>query len=148
MPDELISTPLKVIASENVNSLSRRSLFQWGLLGLITGLSGQGKLLANSTPVAELIPDPDWLVRWQAANRIPVWESSDATVSALIRAVRLNQSITIRYHGGSAPGEPRVIAPSLVFGCEGFSGVWVSAYCHTRRQQRTFRLDCVYAVIS
>jgi len=143
MREDMIPTPSKVIGSKNAGSLTRRSLFQWGLLGLISGIFGRGKLLANPAHATEETLDPEWLVKWRAANRIPAWESSDATVHTLIRAARLNQSVTIRYHGGSSPGELRVIAPSLVFACDGFSGARVSAYCHTRRQQRTFRLDCV-----
>jgi predicted DNA-binding transcriptional regulator YafY len=139
----MIPMPSKVIGSESAGSLSRRSLFQLGLVGMVSGFFGRDKLLANTTHATEEALDPEWLVKWRAANRIPVWESSDSTVHTLVRAARLNQSVTIRYHGGSSPDGLRVIAPSLVFACDGFSGAWVSAYCHTRRQQRTFRLDCV-----
>ena len=140
MQNDTIAMPSKVSGSA---VFSRRSFFQRGLLGLFAWFFGKDRLLANFTNAAEENPDPEWLVKWRAAHRIPVWESGDSGIRAIIRAVRLNQSVSIRYHGGSSPGELRVIAPSLVFTCHGFSGAWVSAYCHTRRQQRTFRLDCI-----
>jgi hypothetical protein len=140
MQNDTIAVPPEVSDSAG---LSRRGFFQCGVLGLFTGYFGRAKLKTNPEDATVEALDPEWLVAWRAANRIPVWESCDPKIRAIVRAVRLNQSIPIRYHGGSSPGESRVIAPSLVFGCAGFSGAWVSAYCPTRWQQRTFRLDCI-----
>src|SRR5689334_19241578 len=105
---DMIPMPSNVIGSESAGSLSRRSLFQWGLLGLVSGFFGRGKLLANAAHATEEALDPEWLVKWRAAHRIPIWESCDSTVHTLVRAARLNQSVAIRYHGGSSPGELRV----------------------------------------
>jgi transposase len=40
MREDMIPMPSKLIGSESALSLSRRSLFQWGLLGLISGFLG------------------------------------------------------------------------------------------------------------
>ena len=97
--------------------------------------------MAGHAKIAEVHPEPEWLIQWRTANRKPVWESGDPKIQLLIRAIRLNQNVCVRYLAGSAPGESREIAPSLVFTCEGYSAVWLSACCHTRGQHRTFRSD-------
>ena len=142
MRSETIAVPSKMNGSGNAGGITRRSLFQWmGLFGLFARFFGKEKVQANPTGGAEEIPDPEWLVKWRAANRKPIWESCDPRIQAIIRAIRLNQDVSIRYFGGNSPGEPRVIVPSLAFQCDGFSGTWVSAYCRTRGQHRTFRSD-------
>ena len=58
----------------------------------------------------------------------------------LTEHLRLQQALDILYHapGGIRP-EPRRITPLLM---EEHGGqVYVIDYCHTRRAQRTFRLD-------
>ena len=141
MPNDTVALPPNVSTSKNADGISRRSLFKCGLLGMLSGFFGIGKLLANPTNATDETLDPQWLAKWRSASRIPVWESSDPTVCAIVSAILLNQSITISYFGGSSPGESRVTAPSLVFTCDGYSGTWVSAYCQTRGQQRMFRAD-------
>jgi predicted DNA-binding transcriptional regulator YafY len=144
MRNATTANPAKASSPEKPLSISRRGFFQWlGLSGFLARILGTGRTMANPADTAEGHPDPQWLIQWRAANRSPVWKSGDPKIESLIRAARLNQNVRVRYFAGSLPGELREIAPSLVFTCNGYSAVWLSAWCHTRRQHRTFRCDSI-----
>jgi len=71
-------------------------------------------------------------------------ESEVITCVQLWDAIHRRATVTLRYHGGSHPGERRTITPALVFHKIDGSGtppLYVLAWCHLRREHRTFRLD-------
>ena len=91
--------------------------------------------------IAPWAGDPETLGRWRRAPRRLVLESFDETSSQLLHAIRIGSSVDILYDGGSLQCERRTIAPGALFEVEGFSGYYVSGYCHTRRAERTFLLS-------
>ena len=95
-------------------------------------------------PVPVLIePDP-WLAEWQTALRIPLVHSEDPTERFFLHAMSLNQPVTFTYLGGTQPGTVRDVHPILLFRVDGYRSAYVTAYCHTRQEIRTFRLDRVH----
>jgi hypothetical protein len=118
--------------------LSRRrflKLLPFG--GVLLGIT-IGRAAETIVPAEEVVPD--WLMRWRSAQRRPIWEPSGPLERALLAAIQSGQTLPIRYHGGSTPGENRDIAPALLFEVEGYHGRWVQAWCHRRGQQRIFSL--------
>ena len=85
--------------------------------------------------------DEDWLSDWRESDRRMVSASGDPTVSRLLKAVAGGERITIVYHGGADPGGRRTIRPREVFRVSGYGATYVSAYCETRGEARTFRVD-------
>ncbi|MFV0416753.1 MAG: WYL domain-containing protein [Chthoniobacterales bacterium] len=107
-------------------------------------LRAQSPTAPSTPPLAALInpvPIPEWLDKWQSAARQPVRSSLDPLINHLLYAAENEQKIAINYEGGSHFGETRRISPGLIFRCEGYSGTWVDAYCHTREAQRTFAIE-------
>ena len=54
-----------------------------------------------------------------------------------------NEMLSLRYWGGSTPGQRRHISPGVVFQLGGRGPLYVAGYCHLRRAERVFRVDCV-----
>ncbi len=125
--------------------LSRKA-FLAALGGLVPGLA-VGQELAVARPrvsacFAELGPPiEDDLEFWHSLPRVPVRESENSVVQALIEAVKARGKFEFAYMGGSSPGAIRRISPGLVFMLEEFPHVYVMGYCHRRRQERVFRVD-------
>lgn len=114
-----------------VSLILRRQFFAiFPVLGLLLGRRS-----------ADPFDDPEWLTRWKQAPRLPIWQSSDPTVDRLLRAVRDERSLDIRYFSGSGPGALRRVTPGLVFRSEGFQGIWLSGVCHNRKAEKAFRVD-------
>jgi predicted DNA-binding transcriptional regulator YafY len=131
--------------------LSRKT-FLGALGGLVPGLV-VGQELAVAKPrvlacFAELGPPmEDDLEFWLSRPRVPVRESENTLVQALIEAVKAGEKFQFIYLGGSSAGEVREISPGLVFMLEEFPQVYVMGYCHRRQQERVFRVDRMRLVI-
>jgi predicted DNA-binding transcriptional regulator YafY len=94
--------------------------------------------------VEKITPDqlPDEVLRdWLSRPRIPVLESEDPLVQACVAAMLRKERLEMVYLGGSSPGTRRIISPGLVFRLEDSGPVYMSGYCHFRREERTFRVD-------
>lgn len=125
--------------------LSRKA-FLAALGGLVPGLVVGQELVVARPKVfacfAELGPPiEDDLEFWLSLPRLPLRESEDGLVLALIEAVKAREKFEFIYLGGSSPGTIRRISPGLVFMLEEFPHVYVMGYCHRRRQERVFRVD-------
>jgi predicted DNA-binding transcriptional regulator YafY len=81
------------------------------------------------------------LQHWKTLPRYPVLESSDPVIQALIKAAHNQEPIPLTYHGGSTPGHMRLASIESLFRTDQDSYTYVAAYCHLRRQHRTFRAD-------
>lgn len=84
-----------------------------------------------------------WLADWRLCTRVPVFESVHPTAQRLILAARRHEMLTLRYWGGSTPGKVRSVSSGLVFQAGGYGPMYVSGYCHLRREERVFRVDRV-----
>jgi transcriptional regulator with XRE-family HTH domain len=86
--------------------------------------------------------DEDRLSRWQDLPRKSVsWSevSGNQSAAAIYTACRTRARLGIIYTGGSEPGCEREISPHEMFRVS--RALYVSAYCHLRRETRTFRVD-------
>jgi predicted DNA-binding transcriptional regulator YafY len=124
-------------------------------LAVLAGLSLiPGKLLAlplnffsnrtkpNRSPLPPTRTGP-WLGDWRQCQWVPLNESVHPTAQRLIRAARRHEMLAMRYWGGSTPGAARIVSPGLVFQAGGCGPLFVSGYCHLRRQERVFRVERV-----
>lgn len=96
---------------------------------------------------------PSWLEEWLSRPIQPVLDHLDMTGriheeiinwAHLRKAMHRRSSLTIHYHGGTEPGRLRRITPALVFhklDDDGIPPLYVLAWCHLRKEHRTFRLD-------
>ena len=84
-----------------------------------------------------------WLADWRLCTRVPVFESVHPTAQRLILAVRRHEMLTLCYWGGSTPGTMRSVSSGLVFQAGGHGPMYLSGYCHLRREERVFRVDRV-----
>lgn len=118
---------------------------------------------SQGQPVPALPPDPveshPSLEAWLRLPIQPVWDRPDLHVTdhaddfylplEIINAARTGASLTLRYHGGTTPGEIRTLSPALLFvkihpattPDPATQPNYLLAWCHTRRQLRTFRVD-------
>jgi hypothetical protein len=102
--------------------------------------------IAPPRPAGVLPPEP-WqndggsLARWQEAARRPIMDSEAPELRPLLSAIRGNRPVRFRYFGGSCFGVDREVTPGLLFTVDGFAGAYLSGYCHTRRAERTFRIE-------
>ena len=78
---------------------------------------------------------------WKNKNRTPVTHSKDLRTSQLIEAVGQSQLIAFYYFGGTSPRQLRLASIESVFRLPDSSQTYVSAYCHLRKEHRTFRVD-------
>lgn len=112
-----------------------------------------GKLLALSFQIFSRRPKPvpprapartgPWLADWRQFHWVPLFESVHPTAQRLILAVQRHEMLALRYWGGSTPGVARRVSPGLVFQAGGCGPLYVSGYCHLRRQERVFRVERV-----
>jgi predicted DNA-binding transcriptional regulator YafY len=123
--------------------LSRKA-FLGALGGFVPGLV-TGQELAGFAELGPPIEDD--LEFWHSLPRVPVRESENGLVQALIAAVKAREKFEFAYMGGSSPGEIRRISPGLVFMLEDYPHVYVMGYCYRRRQERVFRVDRMQVVI-
>ena len=84
-----------------------------------------------------------WLADWRQSKLVPVYDSVHPTAQRLILAALRNEMLSLRYWGGSTPGQERYISPRLVFQLSGRGPLYVAGYCHLRRAERVFRVDHV-----
>jgi hypothetical protein len=84
-----------------------------------------------------------WLGDWRQVHWVPVFVSVHPTAQRLILAALRQEMLPLRYWGGSTPGAARSVSPGLVFQAGGHGPLYVSGYCHLRRQERVFRVDRV-----
>lgn len=82
-----------------------------------------------------------WLGDWRQVGRVPVFESVHPTAQRLILAALCHEMLTFRYWGGSTPGADRSVSLGLVFQAGGYGPLYVTGYCHLRREERVFRVD-------
>jgi predicted DNA-binding transcriptional regulator YafY len=121
-------------------------------LAALAGLSTlPGRLLAlktNSSPPQPAPPGAPlrlgpWLADWRQVQWVPVFESVHPTAQRLVLAALWHEILMFRYWGGRTPGAERSVSPGLVFQAGGYGPLYVSGYCHLRRQERVFRVDRV-----
>lgn len=86
---------------------------------------------------------PDWLRHWQADQIIPILQSDCPIEQIILQGIPSQNTLAIRYDGGSSPGESRSISPILLFAKQNYSAHYLLAWCHQRKQARTFRIDAV-----
>jgi len=84
---------------------------------------------------------PERLFYWLALPRNPVFASPDPVAKMFIAAMLKGKKAQFVYVGGSTPGLPRIITPSLVFRHEPEGRIYVVGYCHIRAATRVFALD-------
>jgi hypothetical protein len=91
-------------------------------------------------PIEPWRADADALGRWRRAPRHPILDTVDNRLSVLLTAIEAAEPIEFVYDGGSRPGAARRVTPGALFRVEGFEGVYLSGYCHTRAAERTFQI--------
>ena len=64
------------------------------------------------------------------------------TLFSLLRAIEKSESLLIIYDGGTTPGLVRDITPREVVKLKE-RGLYVEAYCHTRKEDRIFKLEII-----
>ncbi|MGC3961028.1 MAG: hypothetical protein QM813_24780 [Verrucomicrobiota bacterium] len=87
--------------------------------------------------------DGPWLGDWRQSHWVTVTKSVHPIAQRLILAARRGEMLTVRYWGGSAPGQTRKITPELVFQLDGAGPMYVAAYCHLRCTERVFNIGRV-----
>ena len=134
--------------NEKHNAPRRRTFLKTlaALLGLPVLAKADPLLIAGLPPALPPLPPENelCLAQWQAALRIPLVHTDDPTERFFLCAMRLNQPVTFTYLGGSQPGTIRDVHPVLLFRVDGYRSAYVTAYCHTRQEIRTFRLDRIH----
>jgi len=83
---------------------------------------------------------------WRNLPRTLLTESDDPFAAKLIQVAAHRGRVRIRYSGGSDPGATRSISPLGVFSVDGYEGIYVTAICHERNAERTFRSDRIEAL--
>ncbi len=117
------------------NFLHSLALFPLGFLGF--------NRQPPAVPKATLPPEPwelgpEAYAQWRRAPRRPMVADTAPLTRRLAQAIQANQALRFRYDGGSTPGMERRVTPGHLYTVEGFPGVYLSGYCHTRRAERTF----------
>jgi len=88
----------------------------------------------------------DELADWQEASRFTIGDLDDPLFRQVKAAAEAGDWLDIAYFGGSTPGDKRRIRPLQFYGVEGYSDVYVRAFCDTRGEERSFRLDRIAVV--
>ncbi|MCX7869158.1 MAG: WYL domain-containing protein [Terrimicrobiaceae bacterium] len=107
-----------------------------GWAGLALGIEKLGWGGRAAAPEEE--GDWDW---WRNLPRTLITSSDDPLIGSLCRAAAARRRVTILYRGGTEPGSARRVTPLGIFQVDGRPGVYLEAFCWTRRAGRTFRLD-------
>lgn len=118
------------------------------LPGRRTFLRFLGALIAAPAVAKPASPAPGfdddrelWLQEWAELPRIPVHESDDSIVTALLSNALQGRPLPLYYQGGSQPGRLRRFSPELVFRHEHGRHIYVSGFCHLREAPRILRVD-------
>jgi len=129
-------------------TMNRRMFLAQAALGAFVGVAclfGRAERKAAAGRGDAAFPPEPWkergedaLSRWRAAVRRPVVEGEGAELRRLAEAVRRGRRVRFCYWGGNESGERREIAPGMLYTVDGFEGVYLSGYCHTRGAERTF----------
>ncbi|MFX1487300.1 MAG: WYL domain-containing protein, partial [Promethearchaeota archaeon] len=83
----------------------------------------------------------DELDDWRRASRRSASDSDHTLCRELKVAIQEAQWLEIVYMGGTTPGEKRLVRPLELFKVDGYTDVYLRAYCSTRQEERVFRLD-------
>ena len=67
------------------------------------------------------------------------YKHANPTLYRLLRAIEKSESLPIIYDGGTTPGLLRDITPRDIVKLE--ERLYVLAYCHTRKEDRWFKLE-------
>ena len=127
--------------------LSRRGFLQ---SALASACAWMAKPFLPSHPPAPaprpavLLPeemDPERLAVWKRSARRPVLASDDPTISRILLAIREEREIVFRYGWSPSDDPRRTICPGAVFTVDGFEATYVSGYCFSRKQERTFCIE-------
>jgi len=97
------------------------------------------------TPFAPRDFPNEGLFSWMIRPRFPIWASEDPLLRQMIGAVLRRERTSFFYFEGSTPGRVRTISPDLVFQLDEVGHVYVSGYCHERKETRVFRFDRMLA---
>ncbi len=85
--------------------------------------------------------EEDELQYWRESERYSINTSSDPIFKIVENAIEGDQWLDIIYFGGDNPGQTRNIKPLELYGVEGYSDIYLRAFCSIRKEERTFRLD-------
>lgn len=126
-----------------------RSRFLTALAGLAAlpfrRLALQFRILTLPPPPAPKTAGPTragpWLGDWRQSRWVPVTKSVHPMAQRLIRAVGRHEMVSLRYRGGSTPGQKRNFTPTLIFQLSGCGPLYVAGYCHRRHAERVLRVD-------
>jgi very-short-patch-repair endonuclease len=83
----------------------------------------------------------DELDDWRKASRRLASDSDDTLCRELKSAIREDRWLEFVYMGGTTPGNKRRVKPLELFKVDGYTEVYLRAYCSTRKEERIFRLD-------
>jgi predicted DNA-binding transcriptional regulator YafY len=100
------------------------------------------------------------LEHWRRAPRIPLVEcpvastppdsprsGEDGVIRNILQAIDEGARVSFAYYGGTEPGERRTVSPASLFRVQDYVGaIYLAGYCHTRHENRTFRLDRMHEV--
>ena len=78
----------------------------------------------------------------EAINGSLNYKRANPTLYRLLRAIEKSESLPIIYDGGTPPGLVRDITPREVVKLKE-RGLYVEAYCHTRKEDRIFKLEII-----
>jgi predicted DNA-binding transcriptional regulator YafY len=81
------------------------------------------------------------LRQWEVAQKTPIEQTNNPTIQYLLDAAATKKSVNIAYHGGQYAGLRRTVTPTGVFHVEGYTTPYLKAFCHSRNEQRNFRID-------
>jgi hypothetical protein len=106
------------------------------------------RFIHKGLTISKLNPkkNPERLIRWLAAPRIPILVSEEPLVTMCIQAMLKGEQIDLIYVGGSTPGASREINVSLVFQHMTDGGIYVAGYYHSRKANRIFRIDLAMVI--
>lgn len=81
------------------------------------------------------------LESWDALPRFRLRASANPAVARLIDCASIGGEARIVYFAGSTPGVARWVRPIQVFSAGRYGGIYLEAYCESRRATRCFRVD-------
>jgi predicted DNA-binding transcriptional regulator YafY len=117
--------------------ITRRSLFRLLGLGALTSTASANASIPESL---QSVNDRE-LHDWSKNIRYPVTESNDPVIQQLLTSSNDQQPLAFYYFGGSNPRQLRLATVESVFTITDAPHRYISAYCHLRREHRTFRVD-------
>jgi hypothetical protein len=83
----------------------------------------------------------DELDDWRRSSRRSASDSDHTLCRELKSAIREARWLEFIYIGGTTPGNKRRVKPLELFKVDGYTEVYLRAYCSTRQEERIFRLD-------